>query len=67
MNEFMCAIGGGCIGAALAILGHRAALENYYALVESLWNNDLKRINNRIDDLSPTYVHKPVCKFKKTL
>lgn len=41
----------GFVGAGIAILLQRGALNKYFDLVEILWTNDLKRIHDRIDAL----------------
>lgn len=37
------------IGAGIAIIVQKATLNRYSDLVECLWNQDLKRVNDRID------------------
>lgn len=39
------------MGAGIAILFQKVALNRYFDLVECLWNNDLKRIDQRINAL----------------
>lgn len=39
------------MGAGIAMIVQKAALKRYFDLVECLWNNDLKRIDARIDAL----------------
>lgn len=38
----------GFIGAGIAIIAQRTALTRYFDLVECLWSNDLKRIEDRM-------------------
>ena len=39
------------IGAGIAIIVQKTTLNRYFDLVECLWNQDLKRLNSRIDTL----------------
>lgn len=41
----------GFIGAGIAIVAQKSALNKYFNLVECLWDNDMRRINDRIDEI----------------
>ena len=39
------------IGAGMAVLAQRSGLGRYFTLVECLWVNDIKRLDDKIDTL----------------
>lgn len=39
------------IGAGMAVLAQRSGLGRYFALVECLWVNDIKRLDDKLDTL----------------
>jgi len=51
MIELGACILSGFTGAGIAILCQRSGLNKYFSLVECLWTNDLKRIDDRISSL----------------
>lgn len=63
INELLMALLGGCIGAAVALLAQRQSLSNYFYLVEHIWNNDMKQLNSRVDELMMNRMEKNVVKF----
>jgi hypothetical protein len=63
INELLMALLGGCIGAAVALLAQRQSLSNYFYLVEHIWNNDMKQLNSRVDELMMNRMENNVVKF----
>ncbi|CAB4148658.1 hypothetical protein UFOVP855_44 [uncultured Caudovirales phage] len=63
INELLMALLGGCIGAAVALLAQRQSLSNYFYLVEHIWNNDMKQLNSRVDELMMNRMENNAVKF----